>query len=1397
MDELRLEVREYQGPARWLWVLTGRDGELLVSHQVRLDVGRWEYDAFTDLTGYMRLHVAPDRRAEDEARIVAGVGEWIGEHVLGPVGPALAAARPATVRVIVPEEAGQLMFCPLELAHVDSVPVALQDVALVMQPGGRRGAPRNGDRAPVGERLRVLGLFSLPVGEQPLNLRRERLALVRLFSEIADMNLSVEVQVLQYGVTRRRLKQVLKEAEGWDVIHISGHGAPGELLLEKEDGSPDPVGGTELEGLLGAARRRLKLVTVSACWSAAAAQRGLLGLPMPEGAARETAPARSLATDLAGLGCAVLAMRYPVTDDFAISLAGSLYPRLADAERVQLPRALTAALRDAVAVPPTAACPALSVACPALFGTAAADLRLAIPARSSPQPLDTVRPKLEGFPPQPERFVGRTTAMTRASAALAPRSLGLGVLLHGMPGAGKTACALELAYTHEHAFRTLIWFRAPDEGHEIAGALTEFSLTLESGLPGLQMAHLLDDAGQLAAFLPKLTRQCEQQVMIVVDNIESLLTEDGQWRDTRWGQVIGAICAHAGLGRVVLTSRRVPVDLNARVSAVPVDALSLEEALLLVRELPHLARLVDGSGPGIDAVLARKLARGVLNIAQGHPKLLELADGQAADPEKLQKLLEAGDQAWRKADGLPEGFLTTGEPQAAGDNYLYVLATWTRSVSDGLPSGDRDLFWFLCCLEEVDRAPYLLMGGWPILWRSLGRPGQPGDLGAGLAAISALGLIAAPHDLADLRQPYEIHPAVAAAGRAQAGGDFQAVVDGMLGALWTKVVRLLAEREAREPIGRHLVRAGFYGIPYLLRLNRWQEATVLLEEVLIRDHSRAAAAAALPALRAIADMAAPEHRQVVTVVLSRALKVIAPAQGEQAARAALADALARHDYRAATALVGDLAAYCRDAGRLGEALAFIEKKTEYTRLGGYGPWSQLSDSGQRLGVLANMGQAEQVLADVRRLRERMETLAETSAQPEFTDPWRVREGLLGVGRDSAMQLGRWAEALELNNAVIHSRQDRGAPAAEIAVTQFNAYGPLLRLGRLEEALGVLRECREAFESAHNVNMVGRVLGALADVEDQRGRHQVAADLASDALRYGYLAERAESIQVDHHNVGNFRRRAGQLDRALAHHLAAALIGALTGRGDNEGSLKEAAVDLRAAGDTATIPTDVAELCRHVAEVPGVRLDRLLATFGRDSQTIQLELDKVIVRARVLSAGTDPRLAAWDPVIAGLIAAEHGSATAAALLDEWLDTYGRSPDWAQLAPVLRHIRDGNRHKSLRAGLDAADAALVTRTLDVLAGHATVPGALWGAMPIAGLLALLVSAAHGDARAAQGARQVLDALAHDPDQIRLAHALTRILDGNNDPSLVSTLEDQVDRAVVATVLYYIRGGQPRTM
>ena len=102
MGELRLDVVEYTGPTRWDWVLTGPDGRLLSRHEVRLNPYDPQYDAFTDLTAQLRWAAIPGRRTQDEAELVYKVGGWISDQVLGPLGAAMVAAAPATVRVVLP-----------------------------------------------------------------------------------------------------------------------------------------------------------------------------------------------------------------------------------------------------------------------------------------------------------------------------------------------------------------------------------------------------------------------------------------------------------------------------------------------------------------------------------------------------------------------------------------------------------------------------------------------------------------------------------------------------------------------------------------------------------------------------------------------------------------------------------------------------------------------------------------------------------------------------------------------------------------------------------------------------------------------------------------------------------------------------------------------------------------------------------------------------------------------------------------------------------------------------------------------------------------------------------------------------------------------------------------------
>jgi len=211
---LKLEVTDFTDADHWRWRLTDPNGAFLADHEVALDRSQTPYTGFVDLQGYLHHYAAPDRRFEDEARLLGEVGAWIGEQVLGPIGPAiLDYGTPVTVQVLVPPEAETILYRPLELAHVEGKPLAVQDVSLVFEVKGEERRVRWRD---VGKALRVLAVFSLPTDVRALALRRERYALQQLMRTIAQTyGLAIDLRVVQYGVTRKRLGDVLREGEGW------------------------------------------------------------------------------------------------------------------------------------------------------------------------------------------------------------------------------------------------------------------------------------------------------------------------------------------------------------------------------------------------------------------------------------------------------------------------------------------------------------------------------------------------------------------------------------------------------------------------------------------------------------------------------------------------------------------------------------------------------------------------------------------------------------------------------------------------------------------------------------------------------------------------------------------------------------------------------------------------------------------------------------------------------------------------------------------------------------------------------------------------------------------------------------------------------------------------------
>ena len=324
-------------------------------------------------------------------------------------------------------------------------------------------------------------------------------------------------------------------------------------------------------------------------------------------------------------------------------------------------------------------------------------------------------------------------------------------------------------------------------------------------------------------------------------------------------------------------------------------------------------------------------------------------------------------------------------------------------------------------------------------------------------------------------------------------------------------------------------------------------------------------------------------------------------EAEGRLRALLDQAVQQQAFWQASATAGELINLLRDTGRFCEALALVEQRQEYTRRAGLGPWTQLLNESYRLQLLVQLGRNEEVLAAVERLRPTLQALPETSDQDETALPCNVREIILESGRDAARNLERREElALALNAEVLQSRIARRAPALAQARTCFNDYGPLLRRQRYAEAREVLENCRDTFVAENDVPQLGKVFGALADLEDKLNHRDRAIDLSHTALRYTYLAGDPEDCTASHFKLANYLRDAGGPPVvALAHRLAAALIRFQTASGKLPSTLQALARDLADFIASPPLPADFAALCAIVEQVEGVRFRDLFERLPKD------------------------------------------------------------------------------------------------------------------------------------------------------------------------------------------------------
>jgi hypothetical protein len=349
------------------------------------------------------------------------------------------------------------------------------------------------------------------------------------------------------------------------VLHFSGHAWSEGLVLEDEMGRAHSAKTSEVIDALKDLPRKIDLVILNGCESAAAAN--------------------SVAQALidGGLARAVVGHEKAVRDREAVAFAARLYSELCSG--FTLKRALESAGKLITTH---------KVIC-------LGEKELTLGPLSGGEPLINERRSKGALLPQARLFLGRGQELVEMAEVLAkPPAV---IILSGPPGIGKSSLLLEAALRNGWRFPGGIAFAAGPRPEESRAATAEGLLTALAGSLGLESAEALFS---FAAMQPTL---------LLLDNLDSL-AGDEQIRLRESLRRLGSESA------AILALRPSCEALEDLPSAVPVQlhqGLALREATEYA-SFQAVQRKID---------LPAKKAWAIAKAVDGHPRLLEQIVAQA------------------------------------------------------------------------------------------------------------------------------------------------------------------------------------------------------------------------------------------------------------------------------------------------------------------------------------------------------------------------------------------------------------------------------------------------------------------------------------------------------------------------------------------------------------------------------------------------------------------------------------------------------------------------------------------------------------------------------------------------------------------------------------------------
>ncbi|MGI9000361.1 MAG: trypsin-like peptidase domain-containing protein [Pseudonocardia sp.] len=516
-----------------------------------------------------------------------------------------------------------------------------------------------------------------------------------------------QVRVVHFATTAEIYAFLRREPA--HVLHLSGHGRPGLLELEDDDGDAREVTAEEFVTEAIPAGAMPPVIVLAACHTDAATATG-----DPSFAAALIAHGVSV----------VLGTETSVTDVYATRMFTRIYESLVNTAVPDVVAAVAGARRTIQGQLVESReerekrLAGLDEWAVVTVSAAAGSVVLFDPSSDTSGSPGRPKPSATPVPGgllsrEIGEFVGRRRAQRRWPAELLAAG-SAGLVLHGIGGVGKTTLAAELVrrITDRDPDRLVVIGASGLLGGETSvdqvlaalGSQLRFRLR-DTGtrdmLTATELAQRVDmDWQQRWRFLRDHVLG-EVPVLLVLDNFEDNLTADspsGQpgWRSVRdeaLAELLAALVGSPGRCRLLVTTRYpfpLPGDAHRTLTAQHIGPLSTAETMKLAWALPALDRLTE-----------TELDR-VCRMVGGHPRCLEYLDallsaGQGAYPDVTTRLATALTTRLDIKD-LPDWFARHRELEPA------LAEAVTLAADDVL------LAQLLAGLEQVPGAVELVLG---------------------------------------------------------------------------------------------------------------------------------------------------------------------------------------------------------------------------------------------------------------------------------------------------------------------------------------------------------------------------------------------------------------------------------------------------------------------------------------------------------------------------------------------------------------------------------------------------------------------------------------------------------------------------------------------------------------